>query len=176
MTSTNPARSSVGSGLSVATSVASSTVAQGGLSSSSASAGLTTAATSTSGTTPEGAASHAPEDGSSSAALHPPLTATQIDTDILPVLHDIVRTIEKESLDVSQKSRDSLEASQKVALLNKKFEAMRSGIYGLSGIENSPKEQLKQLEILREQLRMKKKLIHKYKELNLKVFGLSGTY
>lgn len=77
---------------------------------------------------------------------------------------------------MSQKSRDSLEASQKVALLNKKFEAMRSGIYGLSGIENSPKEQLKQLEILREQLRMKKKLIHKYKELNLKVFGLSGTY
>ncbi|TRY61626.1 hypothetical protein TCAL_04404 [Tigriopus californicus] len=176
MTSNNPARSSLGSGLTGLTSVASASTTASATHTTVTHAGTTGATPIPEG--PAAATAHASASGpdGSPPALHPILTATQIDTDILPVLHDIVRTIEKESLDVSQKSRDSLEASQKVAVLHKKFEAMRTGIYGLSGIENSPKEQLKQLEILREQLRMKKKLIHKYKELNLKVFGLSGTY
>lgn len=45
----------------------------------------------------------------------------------------------------------------------------------LPGIERNEKEQLQLLEILGKQLQMKKHLVAKYKELNLKVNGLSGA-
>ena len=77
---------------------------------------------------------------------------------------------------MSQKNKDSLEASQKVAELSKKVETLRSDIYRLPGIERSKPQQLRKLELLRKQLLMKKRLIGKYKDLNLKVFGLTGSY
>ncbi len=102
------------------------------------------------------------------------VSAGDVDADLLPVLHDVIRTVEKDNQDPSQKNKDSLEASQKVQEIHGKISALREQIYKLSGIEQSKEEQLRQLEVLKQQLQMKKKLILKYKELNLKVSGLSG--
>lgn len=99
------------------------------------------------------------------------ISASDIDVEFLPLLHDIIRTIEKE--DTSH--RDSLEASQKVIELNKKIESVREQVYKLPGIEYDKEEQLAQIQMLRKQLAMKKSLIAKYKNTNLKVSGLSGS-
>lgn len=72
--------------------------------------------------------------------------------------------------------RDSLEASQKILELNKKVEKVREDIYRLPGIEMNKEEQLAKMQNLKQQLKMKKDLIAKYKELNLKVNGLSGLH
>lgn len=98
---------------------------------------------------------------------------------MLPLLYSILSTVEKEHLagaDANQKNKDSLEASQKIAELNEKIARIRSDVYGLPGIGKSPKEQKNQLRSLRKQLEMKKKLIAKYKAINLKVSGLSGSH
>ena len=111
---------------------------------------------------------------SSTAASEERPSADQVDADLLPILHDIIRTIEKDNQDVSQKNKDSLEASVKVQEIHAKIAALRQQIYKLPGIERSREEQLRRLDVLKQQLQMKKKLIIKYKELNLKVSGLSG--
>ena len=104
------------------------------------------------------------------------LDAKEIDVELLPLVHDIIRVLEKDGNDIGQRSRDSLEASQKIIELNKKVEKVREDIYRLPGIEVSKDEQLVQLQNLKKQLQMKKDLIAKYKELNLKVNGLSGLH
>ena len=73
------------------------------------------------------------------------------------------------------RNRDSLEASQKVLEMGRRIESIRNDIYKLEGIQRSPKDQEKHLQVLQKQLEMKKKLIAKYKGLNLKVSGLSGA-
>merc|ERR1711862_661275 len=97
----------------------------------------------------------------------PPLNAEEVDVELLPLVHDIIRVLEKDCSDVSQRSRDSLEASQKILELNKKVEKVREDIYRLPGIEVSKEEQLAKLQSMKKQLKMKKELIAKYKELNL---------
>merc|ERR1712141_65131 len=105
-----------------------------------------------------------------------PLDVKDVDVELLPLVHDIVRALEKESNDHGQRTRDSLEASQKIIELNKKVEKVREDIYRLPGIEAGKEEQLAKMQNLRQQLKMKKDLIAKYKELNLKVNGLSGLH
>ena len=105
-----------------------------------------------------------------------PLEVKDVDVELLPLVHDIVRALEKESNDHGQRTRDSLEASQKIIELNKKVEKVREDIYRLPGIEAGKEEQLAKMQNLRQQLKMKKDLIAKYKELNLKVNGLSGLH
>merc|ERR1711976_417059 len=95
------------------------------------------------------------------------LGAKEIDVEFLPLLYDIIRTIEKE--DASVRSEYSLEASQKILELNKKIETVREQVYKLPGIEYDKEEQLAQIQTLRKQLSMKKNLISKYKNTNLKV-------
>ena len=112
----------------------------------------------------------------SNDASAPPLNAQEVDVELLPLVHDIIRVLEKDCSDVSQRGRDSLEASQKIIELNKKVEKVREDIYRLPGIEVSKEEQLAQFQNLKRQLQMKKDLIAKYKELNLKVNGLSGLH
>ncbi len=102
-----------------------------------------------------------------------PVTVDQMDPNLLPVVHDIFRIIEKDNQDVSQKNKDSLEASHKINEVGAKIAALRQQIYRLPGVEKDKEEQLRQLEVLRSQLASKKKLILKYKNLNLKVCGLS---
>jgi len=87
----------------------------------------------------------------------------------LPIVHAIIHTIEKDNQDVSQKNRDSLEASQKVAELAKKVETARAHIYKLPGITDSKQVQIQRLQNLHTQLEMKKELISKYKGLNMKL-------
>ena len=87
----------------------------------------------------------------------------------LPIVHAIIHTIEKDNQDASQKNRDSLEASQKVAELAKKIETSRAHIYKLPGITDSKEVQLQHLQNLHNQLEMKKNLISKYKGLNMKL-------
>ena len=87
----------------------------------------------------------------------------------LPIVHAIIHTIEKDNQDVSQKNRDSLEASQKVAELAKKIETARAHVYKLPGITDSKQVQLQRLQNLHTQLEMKKELISKYKALNMKL-------
>ena len=77
----------------------------------------------------------------------------------LPIVHAIIHTIEKDNQDASQKNRDSLEASQKVAELAKKIETARAHIYKLPGITDSKQVQLQRLQNLHNQLDMKKNLI-----------------
>ncbi len=114
------------------------------------------------------------ETAASAASAPPPIDADDINVDLLVVLHDIVRTVEKDNQDVSQKNRDSLEASMKVQDIHRKIEGVREQIYRLPGISRSKEDQLQQLDVLKQQLQMKKKLIAKYKDVNLKVSGLSG--
>ena len=104
------------------------------------------------------------------------IEAKDVDVELLPIVHDIIRALEKESSDPSQRSRDSMEAQQKIVELNKKVEKVREDIYRLPGIETSKEEQLAKMQNLKQQLKMKKELISKYKELNLKVNGLSGLH
>ena len=87
----------------------------------------------------------------------------------LPIVHGIIHTIEKDNQEASQKNRDSLEASQKVAELAKKIETARAHIYKLPGISDSKEVQLQRLQNLHTQLEMKKDLISKYKGLNMKL-------
>ena len=89
----------------------------------------------------------------------------------LPIVHAIINTIEKDNQDASQKNRDSLEASQKVTELSKKIETARAHIYKLPGITESKDIQAQHLKNLHTQLEMKKKLIDKYKGLNMKLGG-----
>lgn len=56
------------------------------------------------------------------------------------------------------------------------MEKVREDIYRLPGIEVCKEEQLARMENLKKQLKMKNDLIAKYKELNLKVNGLSGLH
>ena len=54
--------------------------------------------------------------------------------------------LEKDSNDVSQRNRDSVDASQKIIELNKKVEKVREDIYRLPGIEVGKDEQMAQLQ------------------------------
>ena len=92
----------------------------------------------------------------------------------LPIVHAIIHTIEKDNQDASQKNRDSLDASQKVAELAKKIETSRAHIYKLPGITDSKQVQLERLQNLHNQLEMKKNLISKYKGLNMKLGSSSS--
>lgn len=102
-----------------------------------------------------------------------PATSTNKDhyfeVSFLPIVHDIIHIIEKDNQDVSQKNRDSLEASQKVLELAKKVETARTHIYKLPGITHSQEVQMQRLQNLHTQLEMKKDLISKYKDLNMKL-------
>ena len=104
-----------------------------------------------------------------------PVSAADVRADLLlPSLHDIVRTVEKDSQDVSQKNRDSLEAAQKVLEIQRRVEGLREDIYRLPGIERSHGEQRAHLRTLKKQLELKKDLIAKYKALNYKASGLAS--
>ncbi len=119
---------------------------------------------------PGGSSNHATEDRANSQE------ADKVDVELLPLVYDIIRALEKDSTDASQRSRDSLEASQKILELHKKVDKVRENIHRLPGIEHSKEEQLARLQNLRKQLAMKKALIAKYKHINLKVNGLSGLH
>lgn len=93
------------------------------------------------------------------------VTAQEIDYNFLPIIHDIVKTVEKDPQDSAAKNKESLEAGQKVQELNKKFESVRDLVKKLPGIDFTKEEQQANLSALRKQLVLKRQLIQKYKEV-----------
>ncbi|CAD7079021.1 unnamed protein product [Hermetia illucens] len=91
------------------------------------------------------------------------LTVGELDIEILPVIYDIIRCVEKNPVDNAAKQRESQECSQKILELQKRFDSARSQIRQLPGIDYNKEEQLQKLEQLKSQLMLKQKLIKKYK-------------
>uniref|UniRef100_A0A2M4C407 Mediator of RNA polymerase II transcription subunit 9 n=1 Tax=Anopheles marajoara TaxID=58244 RepID=A0A2M4C407_9DIPT len=88
-----------------------------------------------------------------------------VEIEILPVVYDIIRSIEKDPVDNTAKQKESAECSQKVLELQRTLEAARNTIRKLHGIEYSKEEQLRRLDSLRKQLALKQQLIKKYKNV-----------
>ncbi|KAL9695993.1 hypothetical protein quinque_015278 [Culex quinquefasciatus] len=94
--------------------------------------------------------------------------------EILPVIYEIIRSVEKDPVDNAAKQKESADCSQKVLELQKTLEAARATIRQLPGIEFSKEEQLRRLESLRKQLALKQQLIKKYK--NQLIQRLADSY
>ncbi|XP_030768353.1 mediator of RNA polymerase II transcription subunit 9 [Sitophilus oryzae] len=89
----------------------------------------------------------------------------EISIDILPVLYEIIRSIEKDHHDNTAKTRESQDCSQKVLELQKRLNQAKADIRMLPGIEFSKEQQLNHLEALKTQLRLKQELLQKYRNL-----------
>uniref|UniRef100_A0A1B6EEB5 Mediator of RNA polymerase II transcription subunit 9 n=1 Tax=Clastoptera arizonana TaxID=38151 RepID=A0A1B6EEB5_9HEMI len=93
------------------------------------------------------------------------LTVEEVDVDFLPLIYEIIRSVERDTHDTSQKSNQSQDTSQKVIELHKKLEFARDQIRRLPGVEYSKEEQLEKLETLRKQLKLKRELLLKYRNM-----------
>ncbi|NWU25231.1 MED9 polymerase, partial [Dyaphorophyia castanea] len=85
----------------------------------------------------------------------PPLPPPQEEFSFLPLVHDIIKCMDKDSQDVHQVLNE----------LKNKFQEMRKLISSMPGIGVSPEQQQQQLQNLREQVRTKNELLQKYKSL-----------
>ncbi|XP_061456004.1 mediator of RNA polymerase II transcription subunit 9 [Rhineura floridana] len=91
----------------------------------------------------------------------PPPTAAalqhqgQEDCSFLPLVHDVIKCMDKDSQDVHQVLNE----------LRTKFVEMRKVIKAMQGIGMSPEQQQLQLQSLREQVKTKSELLQKYKSL-----------
>ncbi|CAL1588297.1 unnamed protein product [Knipowitschia caucasica] len=89
-------------------------------------------------------------------AAAPPVQEKEYeDWSFLPLVHDILKCMDKDSQDVHQE----------LAKLKSKIQDAREQISNMPGIDCSPVEQQQQLCTLREQVRTKNQLLHKYKGL-----------
>ncbi|XP_032618624.1 mediator of RNA polymerase II transcription subunit 9 [Chelonoidis abingdonii] len=79
----------------------------------------------------------------------------QEDFSFLPLVHDIIKCMDKDSQDVHQVLNE----------LKTKFQETRKMISAMPGIGVSPEQQQQQLCSLREQVRTKNELLQKYKSL-----------
>ncbi|KAF7270235.1 mediator complex subunit 9 [Rhynchophorus ferrugineus] len=89
----------------------------------------------------------------------------ELNIEILPVIYEIIRSIEKDHHDSTAKTRESQDCSQKVLELQKRLDQARADIRTLPGIEFSKEQQLNNLEALKTQLRLKQELLQKYRYL-----------
>lgn len=98
-----------------------------------------------------------------------PMATTQLadegDFDLLSTIYDIIKSVEKEQQDNAQKLKDSQEAGQKVLELQRKLDHAREVVRKLPGIELSKEEQLQQIDLLRQQLTLKRDLLNKYRSI-----------
>lgn len=93
------------------------------------------------------------------------ITVQDVNVDFLPIVYEIIRSVERDIHDNSAKVRESQECSTKVLELKKKFDAARAQIKRLPGIDFNKHDQLNQFEILRTQLRLKRDLLQKYRNM-----------
>ncbi|KAM6114045.1 mediator of RNA polymerase II transcription subunit 9 [Pterocles gutturalis] len=84
-----------------------------------------------------------------------PPPPAQEEFSFLPLVHDIIKCMDKDSQDVHQVLNE----------LKNKFQEMRKLINSMPGIGVSPEQQQQQLQNLREQVRTKNELLQKYKSL-----------
>ncbi|XP_013865488.1 mediator of RNA polymerase II transcription subunit 9 [Austrofundulus limnaeus] len=89
------------------------------------------------------------------AVAQPKLEKENEDCSLLPLVHDIIKCMDKESQDVHQE----------LAKLKAKIQEAREQISNMPGIDSSPQEQQQQLATLREQVHTKNQLLQKYKSL-----------
>ncbi|KAK2585783.1 hypothetical protein KPH14_010388 [Odynerus spinipes] len=106
-------------------------------------------------------------------------TVDDLDIEMLPLIYDILRRndlnssiiglytfhVEKDPHDTTQKAKESQDTSHKILELQKKLDSARAQIKRLPGIEYSKEEQLQKLETLRKQLRLKRELLLKYRNM-----------
>ncbi|EDW71965.1 uncharacterized protein Dwil_GK10692 [Drosophila willistoni] len=102
--------------------------------------------------------------GSGSGSVSGQLTVDQLEIEILPIIYDIVRCVEKDPLENAVKLRESQDCNHKIFELQKRFESAREQIRQLPGIDYNKEEQLQRQELLRSQLKLKQQLIRKYKD------------
>lgn len=95
----------------------------------------------------------------------PTFNVEDLSIEILPVIYEIIRSIEKDHHDNTAKTRESQDCSQKVLELQKRLDQARADIRMLPGIEFSKEQQLNHLEALKTQLRLKQELLQKYRYL-----------
>ncbi|KAI3359799.1 hypothetical protein L3Q82_014170, partial [Scortum barcoo] len=95
------------------------------------------------------------EAGNGMAAAQPKQEKESEDWSLLPLVHDIIKCMDKDSQDVHQE----------LAKLKAKIQEAREQIANMPGIDSSPQEQQQQLATLREQVRTKNQLLQKYKSL-----------
>lgn len=93
------------------------------------------------------------------------LTVDDVDVDFLPLIYEIIRSVERDPHDSAQKASQSQDTSQKVLELQKKLDLAREQVRRLPGVEYSKEEQLEKLETLRKQLRLKRELLTKYRNM-----------
>nr|CAD7202165.1 unnamed protein product [Timema douglasi]CAD7407339.1 unnamed protein product [Timema cristinae]CAD7408634.1 unnamed protein product [Timema poppensis]CAD7575206.1 unnamed protein product [Timema californicum] len=93
------------------------------------------------------------------------LTVNDVDVEFLPLIYEIIRSVEKDPQDTSQKTRESHDTSQKVLELQKKLDQARNQLRRLRGVEYNKEEQLDKLATLRKQLQLKKELLQKYRHM-----------
>ncbi|XP_041634056.1 mediator of RNA polymerase II transcription subunit 9 [Cheilinus undulatus] len=89
------------------------------------------------------------------AVAQPKLEKEGEDCSLLPLVHDIIKCMDKDSQDVHQE----------LAKLKSRIQEAREQISNMPGIDSSPQEQQQQLATLREQVRTKNQLLQKYKSL-----------
>ncbi|XP_074553222.1 mediator of RNA polymerase II transcription subunit 9 [Halichoeres trimaculatus] len=89
------------------------------------------------------------------AVAQPKLEKEGDDCSLLPLVHDIIKCMDKDSQDVHQE----------LAKLKSRIQEAREQISAMPGIDSSPQEQQLQLATLREQVRTKNQLLQKYKSL-----------
>ncbi|XP_039587787.1 mediator of RNA polymerase II transcription subunit 9 [Passer montanus] len=105
---------------------------------------------------PAGRAAEEPPPPEPPAEQKPPsLPPAQEEFSFLPLVHDIIKCMDKDSQDVHQVLNE----------LKNKFQEMRKLISSMPGIGVSPEQQQQQLQNLREQVRTKNELLQKYKSL-----------
>lgn len=92
----------------------------------------------------------------------PIVAAEDIDLDLLPLIYQYLRCLEKEQ-NQTDLNRVALDATQKLTELNSKISLAREQVPKLAGVEYSPADQLQKLGALRAQLTLKKQLLAKYK-------------
>uniref|UniRef100_H3AVC4 Mediator of RNA polymerase II transcription subunit 9 n=2 Tax=Latimeria chalumnae TaxID=7897 RepID=H3AVC4_LATCH len=84
-----------------------------------------------------------------------PSDGVPAESSFLPLVHDIIKCMDKDSQDVHQELNE----------LKNKFQEMRKVVSTMPGIDASPEHQQQQLQNLREQVRTKNELLQKYKSL-----------
>ncbi|EFA09949.2 hypothetical protein TcasGA2_TC012102 [Tribolium castaneum] len=91
------------------------------------------------------------------------VTVENLNIEILPIIYEIIRSVEKDHHDNTAKARESQDCSQKVLELQKRLDQARAEIRLLPGIEYSKEQQLDHLEALKTQLKLKQELLRKYR-------------
>ncbi|XP_051173400.1 mediator of RNA polymerase II transcription subunit 9 isoform X2 [Leptopilina boulardi] len=77
----------------------------------------------------------------------------------------IICSVEKDPYDSNQKVKESQDTSYKIVDLQKKLDSARGQVKKLQGVEYSKEDQLQNLENLRNQLKLKRELLLKYRNM-----------